>query len=481
MQKKLTYLQIDRSNAKHFEIAKSLWLSFIHEVNEHDGTTETEEEIIDGLRKRISIQGSRPDMHFEIAFLKDDEPVGIAMFAIDTGTVYGLLEAGYGTVMGFFIRKEYRRKGFGREFFCHIEEILKKDGAPKIYLTPDGVTGEPFWRAVGFTDSGKIDPDNKMPIYIKDIDHEIITITVSDYLSVELAEKIALAQWSNKNESMRVKSFIYGGKTESDCFNVVVQDGEKVVGRLFCLKNQSDPKLWYYGDLFVIPKYRRKHIAEKMLLTAMDVLKYRGCQVLRSYVEPDNVPSLNLQRKLGFVEKSFKAFDNLINDGELMFEKELESLYKAAPVNGKYDVGLVTRFYGENIEPLHGRKITYEEWCDFISQNNPDETHFIIHKGAMPVAWLKLNGILDGETGWISMLAVDPPMQHKGAGKYAIEYSEQFFSSIGKKKVGIHTTDDNIPAQNLYKKCGYEITEYGECATGDGMKRMGYTFIKDIT
>lgn len=168
MQKKLTYLQIDKSNLEHFESAKSLWLPFIREVNKHDGTTETDEEITDGLRKRISIQGSRPDMHFEIAFF-EDEPVGIAMFAIDTGTVYGLLKAGYGTVLGFFIKPEHRRKGFGKEFFRHIEEILKKDSAPIIYLTPDGITGEPFWSAMGFTNSGKTDPDNKMPIYIKNV------------------------------------------------------------------------------------------------------------------------------------------------------------------------------------------------------------------------------------------------------------------------------------------------------------------------
>lgn len=334
MNKKLTYLQIDKNNAEHFENAKSLWLPFICEVNEHDGITETEEEIIDDLRKRIDIQGNRSDMHFEIAFL-EDKPIGIAMFAIDKGTVYGLLEAGYGTVMGFFIKPEHRRKGLGREFFYHIERILKKDGASKLYLTPDGVTGEPFWKAMGFTDSRKIDPDNKMPIYIKEED--------------------------------------------------------------------------------------------------------------------------------------------------LMLENELESLYDATPVNGKYDAGFVTMFYNNNIEPLHGTTITYEEWCYWLSKKDPDEAHFIIHKGAMPVAWLKLNGILDGETGWISMLAVDPPMQHKGAGKYAVEFSEQFFRSKGKNKVGIHTTNDNITAQNLYKKCGYEITEYGECTTGDGVKRMGYTFIKYIT
>ena len=164
-----------------------------------------------------------------------------------------------------------------------------------------------------------------------------------------------------------------------------------------------------------------------------------------------------------------------------MTHLKMEKNYQAIPAIGDSDIHLITTFYNDNVEPLHGKIKTYDEWHRILSQNDPDEAHFIIRKGSTPAAWLKLNGISNGETGWISMLAVDPLMQHKGAGKYAIEFSEQFFRSIGKKNVGIHTTEDNIPAQNLYKKCGYEITEYGECTTGDGMKRMGYTFLKDIT
>lgn len=80
-----------------------------------------------------------------------------------------MLEKGYGTIMGFYIKPEYRRQGYGREMFLHIENVLKRDGAPKIYLTPDGVTGEPFWTALGFENSGNLDPDNKKFIYIKDM------------------------------------------------------------------------------------------------------------------------------------------------------------------------------------------------------------------------------------------------------------------------------------------------------------------------
>ena len=166
MEKQINFIQIEKDNAAHFEMASKLWVPFIEEVNEHDGTYKTKEQIADGLKKRISIQGRRKDMHFEIAFL-NGTPIGIAMFAIDLGTVYGLLEKGYGTVMGFYIHPNHRRLGFGKQFWLHIEETLRVDGATKFYLCPDSVTGVPFWTAMGFEDSGLIDPDDKKNIYIK--------------------------------------------------------------------------------------------------------------------------------------------------------------------------------------------------------------------------------------------------------------------------------------------------------------------------
>lgn len=162
----LKFIQIRKDDADQFEICKTLWIPFIQEVNSHDGKKQTAEQILDGLKKRISIQGLRKDMHFEIAYW-ENIPVGISMFAIDLGTVYGLLESGYGTVMGFYIRPECRRQGLGSAFWNHIEATLYADGATKFYICPDSVTGIPFWQHLGFVDSGKVDPDDKKPIYIK--------------------------------------------------------------------------------------------------------------------------------------------------------------------------------------------------------------------------------------------------------------------------------------------------------------------------
>lgn len=309
--------------------------------------------------------------------------------------------------------------------------------------------------------------------------NETITITASDYLSHGLAEKIALMQWHSKEPQFinGIKHMIYDGKLFSDCFNVIATNAnDDVVGRLYCLKNQEDPFLWYYGDLVVSPEYRRQHIATKMLTCAISALMSRKCHVLRTYVDPGNIPSIKLQKTFGFFEKPYKTFDNLLNEGRIMFELEPEHYNVIRASEGK--ARFVTMLYGENQEALHGAAIMFDKWKELLSMNDPDEAHFLVCKGAMPCAWLKINGLQGNDIAWISMLAVHPKMQKQGIGKYAVGFAEKHVKEKGFNKLGIHTTEDNIPAQNLYKKCGYFATECGDCATGDGRKRKGYTFEK---
>ena len=129
---KLSFVQIEKGNNYHYKLAERLWIPFSEELNEHEGISETKEEIIHDLTRRINIQGCRKNMHFELLLL-DDIPVGIAMFAIDTGTVYGLLESGYGVITGFYIHPDYRRKGYGRTFFEHIKTPCCCDGITVLF------------------------------------------------------------------------------------------------------------------------------------------------------------------------------------------------------------------------------------------------------------------------------------------------------------------------------------------------------------
>lgn len=108
--------------------------------------------------------------------------------------------------------------------------------------------------------------------------NEIITISVSKYLSEDIGIKIAKTLWGMDSTS-RVRSQLYWFTTETDGFNVIAQnESGDFIGRVLCIQNADDPMRWYYGDLFVVEEYRRRHIAEKMLKTAFDVLKGKGCR-----------------------------------------------------------------------------------------------------------------------------------------------------------------------------------------------------------
>jgi Acetyltransferases len=128
----------------------------------------TDNEIANWLIGRIKIQGQRDTMHFELIYY-NDILVGFAMYAIDLGGVRGIIESGYGYIMETYIMPDFRRKGIASDVFIHMEDTLKLQGARRIYLTPDSVRGVPFWESVGFSDCRKIDPNNNMPIYIKDV------------------------------------------------------------------------------------------------------------------------------------------------------------------------------------------------------------------------------------------------------------------------------------------------------------------------
>ena len=68
---------------------------------------------------------------------------------------------------------------------------------------------------------------------------------------------------------------------------------------------------------------------------------------------------------------------------------------------------------------------------------------------------MKINGLESKDSVWLSMLFVAPQFHRQGIGEFAVKYAESFVAKKGFRKLAIQTTNDNIPAQSLYKKCGY--------------------------
>lgn len=294
---------------------------------------------------------------------------------------------------------------------------------------------------------------------------EIITIQISKYLSDALAKEIAAKQWGCAAPSWvnRVRQSLFDEVLENnDCFDVIATapDGA-VVGRLHCIKHTNDPSLWYYGDLFVIPDYRRNGIAKQMIRAAMAHLAERGASVLRCYVEPNNLPSIMLQKSAGFAEKPFLPFNNLINDGEIMYETDIPNMLTAIPAT-EHEAYFVRIMFAQSRDALHTEDIGYEEWKTLLAADDPDEKHFLICKGALPVAYLKLNGLQSNGKAWISMLFVSPSFRRQGVGRFAIRFAEQYVVEHGFASLSVQTDADNTAAIHCYTNCGYQIFDSGQ-------------------
>jgi ribosomal protein S18 acetylase RimI-like enzyme len=127
----------------------------------------------------------------------------------------------------------------------------------------------------------------------------LITIKISKYLTDDLCRKIAAAGWHSSAPEWvdRVIWSVYEGHCyHKDCFNVIAQNTAlDVVGRLYAVNNDENPKLWYHGDLFVADKYRRMGIATAMLKEAIEKISDEGGEILHCFIDNDNEASLALQ------------------------------------------------------------------------------------------------------------------------------------------------------------------------------------------
>jgi len=139
------------------------------------------------------------------------------------------------------------------------------------------------------------------------------------------------------------------------------------------------------------------------------------------------------------------------------------------------DIPFISEVYHENMAQLHGIPRTGEIWKELLARK--DATYYIVYETG-PVAWFRLDREADGL--WLGMLQVKPAHQRKGIGRYILSVFARIAGEQGIRKLGIHTTEDNLAARMLYASAGYAVTEIGPCTTADGIERVGYTFEKEL-
>lgn len=260
-------------------------------------------------------------------------------------------------------------------------------------------------------------------------------------------------------------------------------DGAKLIGFLYGKIDQTEDKGCKRSgqgcimEFYVQPKHRRKGCGKEMFRHIESFFKAEN--VKQMYLTADPVTGKPFWEALGFVSKGEFSPDN----GQEIYEKALSPKVVANLYVQKADIKdaeNIAMLYNKNIAPLHGTVISSNEWREALAEKDEDEVHFLIYKDTIPVAWLKINGLSERDSAWISMLAVAPNFQRQGTGKYAVRYAEEYCKSYGKKKLLVKTTADNTAAQKLYQKCEFIVCDKTAYTTSDGISRNGIIFSKTI-
>lgn len=154
-----------KNKRKYNKLLESIMLPYCRELDSNVGR-ETPDATLKKFIASIVSMSEDKDRFVELCCFGEDL-IGFVYGKIDREGHRGYIRPGWGYVMEFYVKPEYRRKGYGKEMYNHLENIFKSNGVSKIWLTADPITGEPFWSAVGFTNSGEKSPENNLYIYEK--------------------------------------------------------------------------------------------------------------------------------------------------------------------------------------------------------------------------------------------------------------------------------------------------------------------------
>jgi GNAT superfamily N-acetyltransferase len=307
--KKIKFIQINKENEKQFQQLLSMWIPYFKEI----GSTESDSMITKYARQRVNIQGNREDMHFELCF-DDSILIGFCFYAVDLGGIKGILPPNLGYIMEFYVLPQYRRQGYGSEMFKHIEKTFLSHSIESMYLTPDEVNGKLFWCSLGFVDSGKIDPDNHSPIYIKKVEiknnmkqiefvlvnrnnpdncldfmrlgYEYMRETASDY-PLQIHEKFL--------------NSILNKQSENNRWLILLKVDTVSVGFVHAKIDKDEKVDWgYIMEFYINPSYRRNGLGTYLYNFIKQ--KFISCEIKNIWLAADKTTGEPFWFSIGFMD-----------------------------------------------------------------------------------------------------------------------------------------------------------------------------------
>ncbi|MCL2060332.1 MAG: GNAT family N-acetyltransferase [Oscillospiraceae bacterium] len=299
----LRFIQIQKDNPHHCEAFKELMIPYNREIgaNMPDGTPISDEFLVKWTQSCIDMQGPH-DRHMELAYI-GDEPIGFLYGKVDHEGHKGFIKPEYGYIMEFYVRPEYRRKGYGKVMFRRLEHHFYAHGIKRMYLTT-GTSGESFWRSLGFVPTGEVSPENKMQIYEKDVSLLNVKPMQSEHIdfviSVLTSEKNKAALHPDNKSISEWREVFTKNLADSDEANFIIDDGITSVAWLKLNGLQSKTSMAWVSMLAVDEKYQRQGIGSFAVRFAEDFVRSKGFNMLGIHTTVDNITAQNCYKKLGY-------------------------------------------------------------------------------------------------------------------------------------------------------------------------------------
>lgn len=158
------------------------------------------------------------------------------------------------------------------------------------------------------------------------------TVKVLDHLpDDETLMKMARCLWrgcpEQYDEGVHWWKSLFTSKDINPNFVVITDETSDItdcIGHVVFFQSSEDPSKWLISNLKTFTPFRNNGIASRMLSTGIDRIKNSGGKTIYAYINNENVPSINLHTKLGFINQEKEAFDGFyLVDNEILFKLEI--------------------------------------------------------------------------------------------------------------------------------------------------------------
>ncbi|MBR2951162.1 MAG: GNAT family N-acetyltransferase [Lachnospiraceae bacterium] len=300
MENQIKYVQLSADNEENCMIFISLMNAYINEMNEHDVHPLPERFRQKWINSIIAMQGPA-DRHLELCYV-DEILVGFLYGKIDHEDHKGFIKPGYGYIMEFYVKPEYRRKGYGRMMFKRLERMFHDDGADMMYLTADPVTGKPFWEAMGFVNTNEQSPENQQDIYEKAIWNNVYESGILIPMTKVMADEISSWEYESPYDVYSFKGRPNGYLMDDSTWGTeqfCLTDGGRILGQVSC--QYSDEDLWVGWSMApeLCGKGNGADFVRKCVEELRRVKRHTGRILLR--VASCNQRAIKAYQKAGFV------------------------------------------------------------------------------------------------------------------------------------------------------------------------------------